>query len=308
MGCGRPPNSFCGGDASTICSTPAIWAGTTFITTELGNDGSATGHVQAHPPHRHPAPGDGAAEHHLDPLLRTCLRRVDGAHARSGFLEGGPDLGIELRKGSLQLRTGDPQVLRSHSVEALGGILHRVRAAGGDVLDDGPHGGDRGLDIQLGAGQGWVAPRRSGGANADRSRRGTFGHGGAVEERWRGTMSMCPPRARTSSPSAPGQALGRPVLVAFLLTLVAGGATSIGAALGVMGRGTSASCGRRSGLSAGVTLYVSFVELLPEGALMLSGGAAVTSPRHRAGSAVILRGHCRDRRDRTGCTQRCQPP
>ncbi|MGO1285739.1 MAG: zinc transporter ZupT [Brachybacterium sp.] len=68
------------------------------------------------------------------------------------------------------------------------------------------------------------------------------------------------------------------MLVAFLLTLVAGGATSIGAALGVMGRGTSAKLlAGGLGLSAGVMLYVSFVELLPEGALMLSGGAAVTS-------------------------------
>jgi ZIP family zinc transporter len=63
------------------------------------------------------------------------------------------------------------------------------------------------------------------------------------------------------------------VLVAFLLTLVAGGATSIGAALGVLGRGTSPKfLAGGLGLSAGVMLYVSFVELLPQGALVLSGG------------------------------------
>ena len=67
------------------------------------------------------------------------------------------------------------------------------------------------------------------------------------------------------------------VLFAFLLTLVAGGATSIGAALGVMGRGTSPKLlAGGLGLSAGVMLYVSFVELLPEGAHVLSGGAEVT--------------------------------
>ena len=35
-GCGWPPNSFCGGDATAICSTPAACAGTTFMTTEDG--------------------------------------------------------------------------------------------------------------------------------------------------------------------------------------------------------------------------------------------------------------------------------
>ncbi len=69
-----------------------------------------------------------------------------------------------------------------------------------------------------------------------------------------------------------------PVLVAFLLTLVAGGATSIGAALGVLGRGTNPKMlAGGLGLSAGVMLYVSFVELMPQGALVLSGGGAPTT-------------------------------
>ena len=33
MGCGSPPWSFCGDDVSAIDSTPATWAGTTFMTT-----------------------------------------------------------------------------------------------------------------------------------------------------------------------------------------------------------------------------------------------------------------------------------
>ena len=54
------------------------------------------------------------------------------------------------------------------------------------------------------------------------------------------------------------------MLVAFLLTLLAGGATSIGAALGVLGRGTSAKMlAGGLGHSAGVILYVSFIDLLP---------------------------------------------
>ncbi|MDN5688102.1 MAG: zinc transporter ZupT [Brachybacterium sp.] len=68
------------------------------------------------------------------------------------------------------------------------------------------------------------------------------------------------------------------MLVAFLLTLLAGGATSIGAALGVLGRGTNPKMlGGGLGLSAGVMLYVSFVELMPQGAQILSDGEAVTT-------------------------------
>ncbi len=36
VGCGRPSKSFCGGEATAIPPTPAICAGTTFITTEDG--------------------------------------------------------------------------------------------------------------------------------------------------------------------------------------------------------------------------------------------------------------------------------
>lgn len=36
VGCGRPPKSFCGGEATAMPSTPASWAGTTFMTTDEG--------------------------------------------------------------------------------------------------------------------------------------------------------------------------------------------------------------------------------------------------------------------------------
>ena len=84
------------------------------------------------------------------------------------------------------------------------------------------------------------------------------------------------------------------MLVAFLLTLLAGGATSIGAALGVLGRGTSPKLlAGGLGLSAGVMLYVSFVELMPQGAQVLSGGdvtprAVVRMPPSRSSSASPL--------------------
>lgn len=82
-----------------------------------------------------------------------------------------------------------------------------------------------------------------------------------------------------------------PVLVALLLTVIAGGATSIGAALGVMGRGTSAkTLAGGLGLSAGVMLYVSFVELLPEGAAVLSGTQAGLSGTQAGAGATTGRG------------------
>ena len=74
------------------------------------------------------------------------------------------------------------------------------------------------------------------------------------------------------------------MLVAFLLTLVAGGATSIGAALGVLGRGTGPRfLAGGLGLLAGVMRYVYFGELLPEGARVLTRGAAPPG-RGRIGS------------------------
>lgn len=74
------------------------------------------------------------------------------------------------------------------------------------------------------------------------------------------------------------------MLLAFLLTLLAGGATSIGAAIAVLGPGTGPRfLAGGLGLSAGVMLYVSFVELLPEGAAVLSGGE--TTPH---GTAIAV--------------------
>ncbi|MFC7376362.1 zinc transporter ZupT [Brachybacterium sp. GCM10030267] len=79
------------------------------------------------------------------------------------------------------------------------------------------------------------------------------------------------------------------MLVALLLTLVAGAATSIGAALGVMGRGTSPKMlAGGLGLSAGVMLYVSFVELMPEGARILSGEPAGGEVTGRGTSVAVL--------------------
>lgn len=75
------------------------------------------------------------------------------------------------------------------------------------------------------------------------------------------------------------------MLLAFCLTLIAGAATSVGAALGLLGRGTGGRfLAGGLGLSAGVMLYVSFVELLPEGIRILSGGEEATS----AGTAAAV--------------------
>src|SRR3954470_13989149 len=43
VGCGRPPDSFCGGEHTTSDSTPAVCAGTTFMTTLDGNTAGPRG-------------------------------------------------------------------------------------------------------------------------------------------------------------------------------------------------------------------------------------------------------------------------
>lgn len=65
------------------------------------------------------------------------------------------------------------------------------------------------------------------------------------------------------------------MLNALLLTLLAGAATSVGAAIGVTGRATSERfLAGGLGFSAGVMLYVSFVELLPQGISILGHGGS----------------------------------
>jgi zinc transporter, ZIP family len=56
------------------------------------------------------------------------------------------------------------------------------------------------------------------------------------------------------------------VLLAFAITLLAGLSTAVGGALGVLGRGDShKTLALGLGVSAGVMIYVSLVELLPQG-------------------------------------------
>ncbi|GAB2533250.1 zinc transporter ZupT [Brachybacterium huguangmaarense] len=67
------------------------------------------------------------------------------------------------------------------------------------------------------------------------------------------------------------------MLLALLMTLLAGGATTIGALIGITGRsGSDRVLTAGLGFSSGVMLYVSFVELLPQGARVLAGGGGAT--------------------------------
>ena len=43
LGWGRAPNSFCGGEQTIREATPAVWAGTTFMTTLEGYTASPPG-------------------------------------------------------------------------------------------------------------------------------------------------------------------------------------------------------------------------------------------------------------------------
>ena len=194
VGCGSPPNSFCGGEASTICSTPATCAGTTFITTELGSTARPPGTYR-------PTRRTGTQRCVTVPpgttstlSSRRALGGVDPAHPRRRLPERGSNLRIELVQRPLQLGLRDPQMLRAHSVEALRGIEHGGRASRGDVVDHGTHSGGRGLDVELGARQG---RRELGGAEDARAQ---VGHG---EERGRIRHGVSLGAGRADGPRPP---------------------------------------------------------------------------------------------------------
>ena len=110
-------------------------------------------------------------------------------------------------QGALQLSAGHAQMRGPHPVEALRGIEHRLRAAGRDVLDDGTHGGDRGLDVQLGTGQGRGELRctQTARAQIDHGEEGGLRHGPSV-----GASRRPPPnRPRGARTSFQGSDLGR---------------------------------------------------------------------------------------------------
>ena len=142
-----------------------------------GQHSAAAGDVEPHPAYGHPALGDRAAGHHLHGVRGTHLGGVDPAHPLGRLLERGADRGIELVERALHRGLRDPQLLGPDPVEALGRLAHGLRPAGGDVLDHGPHGGGRGLDVQLGARQGG---RELGGAEGPRTQVGHGEEGGGI--------------------------------------------------------------------------------------------------------------------------------
>ncbi|MCS6711125.1 zinc transporter ZupT [Brachybacterium sp. EF45031] len=76
---------------------------------------------------------------------------------------------------------------------------------------------------------------------------------------------------------------------AFLLTFLAGAAACVGAGLGLLGReDDDRALAGGLALSAGVMLYVSFVELLPQAAAMLDGGTASASTSVRTALAFFF--------------------
>ncbi|MDO5663096.1 MAG: zinc transporter ZupT [Brachybacterium sp.] len=77
------------------------------------------------------------------------------------------------------------------------------------------------------------------------------------------------------------------MLTAFLLTVVAGSATSLGALIGISGRVRSDRfLAAGLGFASGVMLYVSFAEILPQGAAVLSGG--IDAEPTRGGTALAV--------------------
>ncbi len=137
VGCGRPPNAACGGDATTSDSTPAACAGTTFITTDDGYTALPPGTYRPDALDRNPALGDGPAGDHLGHGVGAALVGVDLAGPFDRHLEGGADVGIEFGERTVQLGLRDAHGTGADTVELLAVLERGLGTAIADVLDDG---------------------------------------------------------------------------------------------------------------------------------------------------------------------------
>ena len=147
MGCGSPPKSFWGGEATANDGTPATWAGTTFITTLLGYTAPAAGHVEPDAVHRDPALGDRPSGHHLGDRVGAALVLVHGAGPPDALEQRGTHLRVEPGLGLGQRGGRHAQRRRTDPVEPLAPAQHGVLAVLADVGHDRAHGLDRVLDV-----------------------------------------------------------------------------------------------------------------------------------------------------------------
>lgn len=153
VGCGRPPNSFCGGDASAMEGTAGL----------LCRDGvhdhgrrvhrPAAGGVQPHAVDRHPLLGDRATGHDLGGVRRAALFAVDETGAADGLLQGRAHGGVELLQGVGEGLGRNTHGLQPYSVELLRVVDQRRVAPMMHGLADRSHLLQGGRDVEVGSGQ-----------------------------------------------------------------------------------------------------------------------------------------------------------
>ena len=133
-----------------------------------GVDGAAAGDVEPDPVDRHPPLGDGAARHDLGGDVGAPLVAVDQPGAADRLLQRrrAPS-GRSSASAPAIACGGHPGRLQLDAVEPGGQLPYGCRPAMADVLADGPHLLQGGLDVELGAGQHVTQVRRKGTAQVD---------------------------------------------------------------------------------------------------------------------------------------------
>ena len=231
-GCGWPPNSCCGGDA-TAMFVHARRLRRDHVHDHRGRVGDEpAGDVDARPLDREEPGGDAQAGRGLGVPALGELRLVDDPGAAGRLLERVPDLRVERGEGVVDDLLRHPGALQVHPVEPVRVLADGDAAADADVLGHRPDQIDRAVDVEGGAGQhageGGVGQARR--APAAQVNVGSNGTGPAVRSH--------PPSLRTTARDyrvAVGVALGwsTEALVAPVPGVVVPGSALLGLALGV---------------------------------------------------------------------------
>ena len=151
LGCGSPSNSACGGDATAMEATPAIWAGITFMITLEARAARPPGTYSPDPPDRDHPLGHHRTGRQLDRDGRLAeLGRTHPSATVDGHLEGGPDLGVDLLDRGREVGGGDPELVRHDVVEPVRPVPQGAHPAKRDVVADGTDDLDGSFHVELG--------------------------------------------------------------------------------------------------------------------------------------------------------------
>jgi hypothetical protein len=154
LGCGRPPNSRCGGEAS---ANPGDLRRHHVHDHAGGQRCEPAGDIEPDPADRDHPLADQRAGRQLDlDGRRAELRAADSASTFDSGLEGGAELRVQPFGRRRQLRRRHPERLRHDLVEGQRILSERLNPALGHRRADGPDHLDRGRDVELG-------PRQHGG-------------------------------------------------------------------------------------------------------------------------------------------------